>query len=68
MVSMAFCTSWPLPRTRTSSAPENAAGMEPSISQRTTSRRTVPRLRWTAPPMGFITTAATRSLETAASG
>jgi hypothetical protein len=43
-------------------------GTDPTISQRTRVKLTVPRRRCTPPPTGFMMTAATRSLETAASG
>ena len=48
--------------------PRSAPGTEPSASHFTRPVCTVPRRKWMPPPMGFITTAATRSLETAASG
>ena len=63
--------SWtmaPSPSWRSTSTPTNAAGTEPTMSQRTRPKLTVPRRRWTPPPTGFMITAATRSLEMAASG
>ncbi len=45
-----------------------APGTDPSASHFTSPVCTVPRRKWIPPPIGFITTAATRSLETAASG
>jgi hypothetical protein len=65
---MRSCTTAPSPSCLSTSTPANAAGTDPSISHRTRVKLTVPRRRWTPPPTGFITTAATRSLETAASG
>ena len=47
---------------------ERAPGTEPSASHFTRPVCTVPRRKWMPPPIGFITTAATRSLETAARG
>ena len=41
---------------------------EPSISQPTSETFTVPRRQCTPPPTGFMTMAATMSLETATSG
>ena len=41
--------------------PRNADGIDPSISQATRPRWTVPRRQRTAPPIGFITMAATMS-------
>ena len=54
-----------LPSDRSTSTPTNANGTDPMQSHFTNSRRTVPRRRWTSPPTGFITAAATRSLEIA---
>jgi hypothetical protein len=48
--------------------PNSAPDTDPIMSQRTRPVCTVPRRKWMPPPMGFITTAATRSLDTAASG
>ena len=56
------------PSARSTSTPQNAAGTEPSISQRKSSLRTVPRRMCTLAPTGFITSDTTRSLDTAASG
>src|SRR5438105_2075185 len=58
----------PFPRALSTKTPLNAAGTDPIESHFTSGQLTVPRLMWTPPPTGFITTAATRSLETAASG
>ncbi len=65
---MRACTTAPSPRARSTSTPAKAAGTDPTISQRTRAKLTVPRRRWTPPPTGFMITAATRSLDTAASG
>ncbi len=48
--------------------PEKAAGTDPTQSHLTSCQLTVPRRRCTTEPTGFITAAATRSLETAVSG
>ncbi len=65
---MKFSTVVLCPSMLATSAPPKAAGTEPSASQRTRSIRTVPWRKWTNEPTGFITAAATRSLDTAASG
>jgi hypothetical protein len=62
------CTAASSPRCLSTSTPAKAAGTDPTISQRTRAKLTVPRRRWTAPPTGFMTMAATRSLEMAARG
>lgn len=62
------CTSAPCPSARATSTPANADGTDPTHSHPTRRRLTVPRRRWTRLPTGFITAAATRSLDTAASG
>src|SRR5262245_17896217 len=56
------------PIARSTNTPQNAAGTEPSASQRTRSTFTVPRRKCTLPPTGFMTTAATMSLDTADNG
>src|SRR5215217_7045657 len=61
-------TTAPSPNWRNTSTPAKAAGTDPTMSQRTRAKLTVPRRRWTPPPTGFMITAATRSLDTAASG
>src|SRR5829696_5684463 len=61
-------TTAPSPNWRNTSTPAKAAGTDPTMSQRTRPKLTVPRRRWTPPPTGFMITAATRSLDTAASG
>ena len=43
--------------------PSSAPGTDPSASHFTSPVCTVPRRKWMPPPIGFITTAATRSLE-----
>src|SRR5204862_7904004 len=58
----------PPPTARRRTTPRNAEGMEPIISHFTSCLFTVPCRRWTPPPTGFMTTAATRSLDTAARG
>src|SRR5581483_4006654 len=63
-----FWTASPSPKERMTRTPAKAAGTEPAASQPTRLRLTVPCRRWTAPPIGFITKAATRSDDTAASG
>jgi hypothetical protein len=61
-------TTAPSPRCLSTSTPAKAAGTDPTVSQRTRAKLTLPRRRWTPPPTGFMITAATRSLEMAASG
>ena len=68
---LVLTTPWvcaPSPIQRSTSTPGNADGTEPITSHFTRLRLTVPRRRCTAPPTGFITIDATRSLDTAASG
>ena len=65
---MPCCTASPLPIARVMSTPQKAAGTEPIASHFTSERFTVPRRRCTSEPTGFITAAATRSLETAVRG
>ena len=62
------CTTAPVPNLFRMSTPTNADGIEPTQSQRTSVQLTVPRRTWTPPPIGFMTIAATRSLDTAARG
>ena len=60
--SMLVSAQLELPITCSRYAPANAAGTEPITIQPTSRRLTVPARRWTAAPIGRITTAATRSL------
>src|SRR4051794_37620914 len=63
-----FSTRSPDPSALRMSTPERAAGTEPMHSHLTRRQSIVPRLTWTPPPMGFITSDASRSLETAVVG
>ena len=56
------------PRALNTKTPANAVGIDPTQSHLTSWRLTVPARRCTREPTGFMTAAATRSLETAVSG